>query len=165
MRRAIWIAGLVGFLAALLSGAVNSQICVPCVGLVLGAGVGYFACRLERPASQNAATRLGATAGALSGVGTLLGNVVGGLLGAYILGPQGAQSNMESIARGLGITVPPTTISPVTYYASVFGTSACCGVAVVFIMALLGALAALVWFRQTRGDVPPAPAGWSGRSA
>ncbi len=154
MRRAALIAGLVGFVAAVISGAFNSQICVPCVAVVLGAAVGYFACRMERPADQNGATRLGATAGALAGAGTLIGNVVGGLLGAVSLGPQGAESMMESIARSLGVTVPQAPISPVTYYTSALGSSACCGVVEIFIMALLGALAGMVWFRQTRGDVP-----------
>jgi hypothetical protein len=159
MRRASFIAGLVGFLAAVISGAFNSQICVPCIALVLGAVVGYFACRMERPADQNSATRLGATSGALAGAGTLLGNVVGGLLGAAFLGPEGAQSTMESIARSLGVTLPQAPISPVTYYATALGTSACCGVAEVFMMAVLGALGAFIWFRQTRGDVPRASAG------
>jgi hypothetical protein len=158
MRRTILIAGLVGFLAAVVSGALNSQICVPCIALLLGAGVGYFACRVERPIDQGSATRLGATAGALSGVGALFGNVLGGLIGAAILGPQGAASTLDSIARSLGVTIPQAPLSPVTYYASALGTSACCGVVEVFIMALLGALAGMVWFRQTRGDVPRAPA-------
>src|SRR5260221_11688539 len=92
MRRATLIIGLVGFLAALVSGAVNWQICVPCVALVLGAAAGYFACRVVRPVDQSSATRLGATPGALAGVFTLIGNVVGGLLGAAILGPQGAEA-------------------------------------------------------------------------
>ncbi len=159
MRRATLIAGLVGFLGALISGAVNWQICVPCLALVLGAGAGYFACRVERPADQPGATRLGATSGALAGVVTLIGNVAGGLLGAAILGPQGAEQYTESIARGLGVTLPQAPISPVTYYASALGTSACCGVVSIFIMALLGALAGMVWFRQTRGDAPRARAG------
>lgn len=154
MRRATLIAGLIGFVAAVISGAINSLVCVPCIALVLGAAVGYSACRLERPADQNRATRLGATAGALAGVGTLVGSVVGGFIGAYSLGPQGAESMMESIARSLGVTVPQAGMSPVTYYASAVGASACCGVVEIFIMALLGALAAAVWFRQTRGDVP-----------
>ena len=60
----------------------------------------------------------------------------------------------QSIARSLGVTVPSGTMSPVTYYASALGTSAGCGVVEIFIMALLGGLAAMIWFRQTRGDVP-----------
>jgi len=159
MRRTTVVVGLIGFLAAVISGAINWQICVPCVALVLGAGAGYFACRIEAPADQNRATRLGATAGGLAGVATLLGNVVGGFIGASILGPQGAQYTMESLAKSLGVTVPPAPISPVTYYTSALGTSACCGIVEIFIMALLGALAGMVWFRQTRGDVPRARAG------
>lgn len=154
MRRAALIAGLVGFVGAAISGALNSQICVPCIALLLGAVVGYFACRIERPADQRTATRLGAMSGALAGAGTLLGSIVGGFIGAYSLGPQGAENMTESIARALGVALPQTPVSPVTYYISALGTSACCGVAEVFIMALLGALAAMVWFRQTRGDVP-----------
>ena len=158
MRRAITFAGVVGFLAAVLAGAINWQICVPCIALVLGAGAGYFACRWEPPADQPSATRQGGTAGGVAGAATLLGNLVGGLMGAAILGPQGAEQSMESIARSLGVTVPQAPISPVTYYATALGTSACCGVVEIFIMALLGALAGMVWFRQTRGDVPRARA-------
>lgn len=151
MRRTIWLVGGVGCLAAVLTGAIQWQICVPCLALGLGAGAGYLACRAARPVDQNSATRLGATSGALAGGLTLLGNVVGGLIGAALLGPQGAQANMAGIARSLGITVPATPISPVTYYATALGSSACCGVGVIFVMAGLGALAGLVWFRQTRG--------------
>jgi hypothetical protein len=158
MRKATVVAGLVGFLAAVITGAINWQICVPCIALVLGAGAGYFACRIEGPADQSRATRLGATAGGLAGVATLLGNVVGGFVGATLLGPQGAQATMDSLAKSLGVTVPQAPISPVTYYASALGTSACCGIVEIFIMALLGALAGMVWFRQTRGDVPRARA-------
>jgi len=154
VRKATVVVGLIGFLGALISGAINWQICVPCLALVLGAGAGYFACRIEGPADQGSATRLGATAGGLAGVATLLGNVVGGFIGAALLGPQAAQATMDTLAKSLGVTVPPTPISPVTYYASALGTSACCGIVEIFIMALLGALAGMVWFRQTRGDVP-----------
>jgi hypothetical protein len=158
MRRATLVAGLIGFVAAVIIGAINWQICVPCVALFLGAGAGYFACRSEAPADQSRATRLGATAGGVAGIATLVGNLVGGLVGATLLGPQGAQSQMEALARSLGITVAPSAVSPLTYYGAALGTSACCGVVEIFIMALLGALAGMVWFRQTRGDVPRAPA-------
>ncbi len=159
MRTAALIAGLVGFVGAVISGALNSLICVPCIALVLGAVAGYFACRTERPADQNGATRLGATAGGLAGLGTLIGSVVGGFTGAALLGPQGAESMTESIARSLGVTLPQASVSPVTYYASALGSSACCGVVEIFIMALLGALAGMVWFRQSRGDMPQPTAG------
>ena len=156
MRRATWIAALLGFVAALIGGAIGWQICLPCLGLVLGAGAGYFACRVQAPADQASATRVGARAGGLAGVITLLGTAMGGLLGASILGPEGAQVEMRSIARSLGVTMPQTPISQVTYYGFALAGSVCCGVGVVFIMALLGALAGMVWFRQTRGDVPRA---------
>ena len=154
MRRSTWIAGLVGFVAALLGGAVGWQICLPCLGLVLGAGAGYLACRVQAPADQPSATRVGAMAGGLAGAVTLLGSVIGGLGGAAILGPAGAQAEMQTIAKSLGVAVPLTPLSPITYYGAALASSACCGAAVVFIMALLGALAGMVWFRQTRGDVP-----------
>jgi len=154
MRRTTWIAAALGFLAALISGAVGWQICLPCLGLVLGAGAGYFACQVQAPADQSSATRVGAMAGGLAGAITLLGSLIGGLLGAAILGPAGAQAEMQSIGSALCVTVPQTVLSPVTYYGSALASSACCGIVVVFIMALLGALAGMVWFRQTRGDVP-----------
>ena len=156
MRRATGLVGLVGFLAAVITAAIQWQICVPCLALGLGAGAGYLACRAARPADQNSATRLGATSGALAGALTLLGNVVGGLIAAATLGPQGAEARLVDLARSLGLTVPATPISPVIYYASALGSSACCGVGVIFVMAVLGGLAGTVWFRQTRGDVPKA---------
>ena len=158
MRRATWIAALLGFVAALIGGAIGWQVCLPCIGLVLGAAAGYFACQVQAPADQASATRVGALAGGAAGLITLLGSLVGGLLGAAILGPEGAQAEMESIAKSLGVTVPQTALSPVSYYGSALASSACCGAVVVFIMALLGALAGMVWFRQTRGDVPRTPA-------
>ncbi len=156
MRRATWIAAVLGFVAALIGGAVGWQICLPCLGLVLGAAAGWFACRVQAPADQPSATRVGAMAGGAAGAVTLLGSVIGGLLGAAILGPAGAQAEMQTIAKGLGVALPQTPVSPVSFYSTVLASSACCGVVVVFIMALMGALAGMVWFRQTRGDVPRA---------
>jgi hypothetical protein len=154
MRRATWIIAVLGFVAALIGGAIGWQVCLPCVGLVLGAAAGWFACQVQAPADQPSATRAGAIAGGTAGVVTLLGSVIGGPLRAILLGPEGAQEQMLAIAKSLGVTIPPTSLSPVTFYGTALAGSACCGAVVVFIMALLGALAGLVWFRQTRGDVP-----------
>src|SRR5437868_5287270 len=104
MRRSTWIAALIGFVAALIGGAAGWQICLPCLALVLGAGAGYFACRVQAPADQASATRVGATAGGLAGAVTLLGSLIGGLLGAAILGPGGAEAEMQTIAKSLGVT-------------------------------------------------------------
>jgi hypothetical protein len=150
MSRATWVAGLAGFLGAVIFGTFNSQICIPCIAVVLGAAAGYFACLSMRPADQGSATRLGATTGALAGIGTLLGSMAGGLIGAIRIGPAG----VESILQGLGVALPNVPVSPVTFYGVAVGEAACFGVVEVFIMALLGALAAMVWFGQTRGDVP-----------
>ena len=38
MRRATVVVGLIGFLAGVIGGAINWQICVPCLALFLGAG-------------------------------------------------------------------------------------------------------------------------------
>lgn len=155
MRRPILIAGVIGFVGAVIAGYANSQVCVPCLALVLGAAAGYLACRWREPATEGQSARLGGASGAVSGLGALAGHVVGGLIGAVRLGPVGAASQLDSIARSLGVTVPQAPVSVTSYYASALGSSACCGVFEVFVMAATGALAGVIWYRQARGKLLP----------
>jgi hypothetical protein len=145
------IAGLIGFVAAMIAGSLNSQQCAPCVAVFLGAGAGYFACQLTRPETQALATRGGATAGIVSGLCTLVGHVVGGALGAWRLGPGGA----ADLARSLGLTVPAGLASSTTYFQTALAIGGCCGVVEVFLMGATGALAGVIWYQQTYGAARP----------
>lgn len=155
MRNPALVFGGLAFLTALVAGVFNSQLCVPCLALFLGLGAGYFSAQAARPATTDAATRVGAAAGALGGAGALLGHVVGGLLGAARIGPQGASQLMEGILRDMGLTVPSTIADPVPYYAAALFGSLCFGFLDVLLMAGLGALGGLLWRGRASGRAAP----------
>ncbi|MCS6883648.1 MAG: hypothetical protein NZU74_20180, partial [Chloroflexaceae bacterium] len=66
----LFIGGILAFLFPL---------CVPCIALVVGAGAGYLAGMWDKPLNNSLSIQRGAGAGAIAGVGALLGHVFGGL--------------------------------------------------------------------------------------
>ena len=155
MRKIVLVVALLGFVAAVVGGSLNSQQCVPCVAVFLGAAAGYLACRVTRPETQALASRSGVTAGVISGLGATLGHLVGGVIGAVRLGPGGA----EDLARSFGLSVPEGLTSPTMYFQSALGLAGFCGVVELFLMAGAGAVGGIIWYQQTQGRVrPPAAA-------
>lgn len=79
--------------------------CGPLVSVVAGAVAGYFAVKVESPASQSEGGKMGAIAGAIAGALTLVGQMLGGVvsltvaptilqqLGNYSYGPLAKQAS------------------------------------------------------------------------
>ena len=154
MRNLILVVAVIGFLAAVVGGTLNSQQCVPCIAVFVGLAAGYWGARLSQPETQGLASRGGATVGAIGGLSTLVGHLVGGLIGATRLGPNG----VADLARGLGLDLPTGTTSSAAYYQTTIGVAGCCGVVEVALMAGAGAVGAIIWYQQKRGQqrLPPA---------
>jgi hypothetical protein len=129
-----------------------SPYCVPCVAIFLGLGAGYLAGVFDKPASNGGCAKSGAVAGAIGGVGAIVGHLIGGGLNALIVGPEGA----ARILRQLGF--PSSSITPTTYYATTFGIGCCLGILDLLLLAGLGALGGLLWWQITgkKSSVPPA---------
>ena len=134
-------------------------LCVPCLALLAGAGAGYLAGVWDRPGENGRAIQRGAGAGAIGGVGALLGHVAGGLASAAFVGPQGALD----FARELGLDLGVGAADPAVYYASATAAACCFGLVEVALMAGLGALGGLLYWQmagknQSGGTAAPPPA-------
>lgn len=156
------IFGAVALVLVGITGAINFQLCAPCLALFMGAGAGYVAGMLDKPAGgTGASAKVGAAAGAIGGVGALFGHLGGGLVGALRIGPERAMSQAAELARTLGLSVPLTDVDPVSYYGSTLGFSCCFGLFEIALMAGLGALGGLLWYQMTgknmAGGTPPMP--------
>jgi hypothetical protein len=128
-----------------------SPYCVPCVALLIGLGAGGLAGMFDKPANGGASAQSGAEAGALGGLGAILGHLIGGGLNAVLVGPGGAARVLSQI----GVSEPGMT--PTSYYAFTFGGACCLGLLEVLLMAGLGALGGLLWW-QMRGKSAAGPA-------
>jgi hypothetical protein len=141
-------AGLVGLLAGALFGLVITlalPFCTPCAAIVIGLGVGFLACLLDKPTAQSGVAAIGAKAGAIAGAGHLLGQWLGMLLNGLLVGPEGTSELMREF--GLGTTA----MSPRVYWATQIAFSTSCGLTNIAVAAGLGALGGLLW-RQTMGQ-------------
>lgn len=71
-----------------IGGTVVSPLCTPCLVLFLGAGAGYLAGIFDKPVEKSAATKSGALAGLIGGVGALLGQAGGSVINGIMVAPR-----------------------------------------------------------------------------
>lgn len=121
-------------------------LCVPCLALVVGAGAGYLTGMWDKPLNNSLSIQRGAGAGAIAGVGALLGHVFGGLGAAAFVGPEGSMELMRQFGFDLGTT---GDVSPAVYYVSATFTGCCFGLFEVALMAALGAVGGILWWNMT----------------
>ncbi len=132
-------------------------LCVPCLALLAGVGAGYLAGLWDRPGDNSRSIQRGAGAGAIGGVGALLGHLIGGLASAAWVGPEGAADMMRQLGLDLG---SGTDVGGLGYYFGATLTGCCFGLFEVVLMAGLGALGGLLWWQitgknQLGGTTPP----------
>lgn len=151
LRNSVLIFGISSFFLFLVVTFLLA-CCTPCLAALAGAGAGWLAAHWTGSRTQDAAVRVGALAGAFSGIGALLGQVVGALLSAQLITPEMVSDAYDTVTQLFqslgpealeGFEVPGTEF--VTRTALI--TQAGCGLVNVGIMAALGALAGLVYFR------------------
>jgi hypothetical protein len=151
--------GLMMAAVAIVLGAIGGVICCCCgqaAAILMGAAAGILAVVFEHPATVEVATRRGAVAGAMAGVGALLGQLAAAGINFAI-----TQQNPQGVIAILGLIgikgVDANAISN-GGMASVFGGflgGVCMGSMNLAIAALLGALGALVWQKMTtQKDLP-----------
>ena len=151
-----------GLIFAAVAGALAtctvllSPLCVPCVALFLGLGTGYLSGVFDRPGENGLAAKAGAGAGAIGGLGSLIGHLLGGAINSVVAGPDATRD----LLREFGL---PSSGDGFTggYYLGVFGGGFCLGVFEIALMAGLGALGGILWWQMTgKNQVsapPPAP--------
>ncbi len=147
---------IVGGILALLF-----PLCVPCLALVAGAGAGYLAGMWDKPLNNSLSIQRGAGAGAIAGLGALLGHIFGGLGAAAFIGPEGSMDMLRQFGFDLGAT---GDVSPTMFYVSAGFTSCCFGLFEVALMAALGALGGILWWNMTgknQGGLSTMPPGMS----
>jgi hypothetical protein len=129
-------------------------LCVSCLAVFAGVGAGYLSGVFDKPADQGGSAKVGAGAGAIGGVGALVGQVIGGMASAAIQGPQAG----AEILRQLGVPVDASATSPAGFYTGAFISTCCFGLVAVALMAGLGALGGLLWYQRTAPKPPTLPA-------
>jgi hypothetical protein len=127
--------------------------CVPCMALLLGLAAGYVSGVFGKPADQPTATKSGAIAGALGGAGIVLGEMIGAVINGFIVGPEKVTELMQNLGISSGIPLTPDI-----YWASQLGINLCLSLFSLGLMAGLGALGGLLWWRtrgKTQTVIPP----------
>lgn len=143
--------GLILGVVMLLVGGVLAflfPLCVPCLALVVGAGAGYLAGMWDKPLNNSLSIQRGAGAGAIAGVGALLGHVFGGLGAAALIGPEGSLEMLRQFGFDMG-SAESVSGNPAIFYASATLTGCCFGLFEVALMAALGAVGGILWWNMT----------------
>ena len=138
-------AGLIGLgLGAVLGLGITlvSPLCTPCAALLVGVGVGFLACLWDRPADVGSCAALGAKAGAIAGVGGLLGQMLGMTANALLVGPERA---MDVATQWFDL--PAVQLDASAYWVSQIALNCMCGLTNVALVAGLGALGGLLWYQ------------------
>jgi hypothetical protein len=157
MRRSGLIAAAV-MLVLTIGTTLISPYCVPCLAILVGLGAGALAGMFDKPADSGACAKSGAAAGAIGGVGAILGHLVGGVINAALVGPETAARVLGQFGYSTG------TMTPEVYYGFTFGAACCIGLFDVLLMAGVGALGGLLWWQSAGKPAanPPAalPPAW-----
>jgi hypothetical protein len=157
LRNTVLIFGITSFFV-FLAVTFLFACCTPCIAAFAGAGAGWLAAYWTGSKDQNAAVRAGAAAGALSGLGALVGQLVGAILSARMITPEMISDAYEMVTQFYQSLGPEGFEIPSTEFvtrAAIF-TQAGCGVVNIGIMAGLGALAGLLYFRyRSSRNLPP----------
>lgn len=124
--------------------ALLSPLCVPCVAIFLGLAAGGLAGVFDKPLSSSASAKGGALAGAIGGIGAILGQMAGAGVNAVLVGPEGAQAFMQQF----GMPLPSSGNFGAAYYFGVFGSACCVGLLDIALIAGLGAVGGLFWWQM-----------------
>ncbi len=151
----MWKAGLIGAIVGLIGTLIFTlltPLCNPPIALILGLGAGLLAAFWERPAAGGDGALKGAEAGAITGGGILLGQMVGAVLNGIIVGPERA----AQLIRQFGLSVEYQ--NPAQYWAYLLSGNCCCALITLLLATGLGALGGLVGYQIWGKPSPPAPA-------
>ncbi len=136
-----------------IGGTVISPLCTPCLVLFLGAGAGYLAGVFDKPVEKSAATKSGALAGLIGGVGALLGQAGGSVVNGIMVGPEGT----AQLLRQMGLPSAGGDTASI-YWVSLILSTVCLGLLDLALMAGTGALGGMLWHQiNNKNTTTPAP--------
>jgi hypothetical protein len=138
---------IVGFIALVvaLGATLISPLCTSCLALFLGLGAGFLAGVFDKPLNNNESAKSGSLAGVMGGIGATIGQMAGTAANAMIMGPEGA----TDFVRQLGLPASDPSAFASGYWGGLIASACCFSVLNIALMAGLGALGGLLWWRTT----------------
>ncbi len=143
-------AGLVGAVAGfiyMMSLTLVSPFCTFCLTPWLGVGVGYLACRLDKPPALKKSLLAGGIAGGMTGLAALGGQMLATVVNAILVTNW---AELPQYLKQLGLaTLPDST----EYWQTMLIANSFCSVLNLILIAVLGAVGSLIWFRRNQEKV------------
>ncbi len=142
MVKSSLIVGVATFILVVIGGVLSNVCCLasPVLGILLGLAAGFLCSVFEKPAEAEKAAVRGAITGAITGGVGLVAQFIGQMIGQLVLG-----NNVACIPGMCSETAAPISQTSVTLFA-VFN-SCFYGLILVPIMAVLGAVGAVLWLK------------------
>lgn len=143
-------AGLIGAMTGfiyMMSLTLVSPFCTLCFTPLLGVGVGYLASRFDKPQMLQQSLRAGGTAGGITGVAALLGQMLATVVNGVLV------TNWEQLPlyiKQLGLAELP---NPGEYWQTMLIANSFCSLLNLVLMAGLGTVGSLIWFRRRQENV------------
>lgn len=142
-------AGLVGSLTGfiyMMSLTLVSPFCTLCFTPLLGVGVGYLASRFDKPQVLEKSLWAGGIAGGITGIAALLGQMLATVVNGILV------TNWEQLplyVKQLGLTELPDSGE---YWQTMLIANSFCSVLNLVVIAALGVLGSLIWFRRQKDN-------------
>lgn len=138
-------AGLLGLVLAfiyVMSITLISPFCTLCITPLLGLGVGYLANRFDKPNKFEASLGSGVIAGAMSGFGALLGQMLAAVVNGILVTNW---QELPALFKEFGFTQFPDSNE---YWQTTLTANSMCSLLNLALIAGLGALGGALWFRR-----------------
>lgn len=119
-----------------------SPFCTLCITPLLGLGIGYLASQFDKPSKLEASLGRGIIAGAMTGLGTLLGQMLATLVNGILVTNW---TELPTLFKQFGLTQIPDTGE---YWQTTLTANSFCGLLNLAIIAGLGAVGGLIWFQR-----------------
>jgi MFS family permease len=138
-------AGLIGIAASLIyvtSMTLVLPFCTVCITPLLGFGVGYLAVHFDKPPKLKTCLRVGGFAGGITGVATLLGQMLATVINGILMTNW---KELPDLVKQLGLTQFPNANE---YWQTTLAVNSFCSVLNLVIIVTLGMGGAMLWFQR-----------------
>ena len=150
MIKAGLLGSIVGFIYV-MSLTLLSPFCTLCFTPLWGVGVGYVAGWFDKPASMESVVGRGIAAGLMTGLGVVLGQMLAALVNGILVTNS---KQLPLLMKEIGLSEFIVT-NPNDYWQATLTVNSFCGIFNFALLAGLGALGGMLWFRQTHRAVLP----------
>lgn len=148
MIKAGLLGAMIGFIYV-MSITLVSPFCTLCFTPLLGVSVGYLAGQFDKPLKLEASLSRGGIAGGMTGCGALIGQILAAVVNGILVTNW---RELPNFVRELGLTQFPNSGE---YWQTTLTANSFCGLLNLALIAGLGILGGLIWFRlQHRKTLP-----------